>query len=505
MNFDQKINVTYKSIVCVSILLMLFSGDITNSNAQQAFWSTQQKIPEYYDSTEEPPYLIADQNHTIHAFNSQPLDLSNPDSHKAIFYRQWRLENGWTFPNDILVDIDGVNMNLLGVAVDGLSRVHLVIQKGDAIYYIQNYLADANSAAMWSSPLLIAETSSLFATGFEIISALATDPDGNEIMVIYSGKQTGNGLYFTKSSDGGSNWTEPYPIYLTGDEDIIVTDPKLYKGESGIFHAVWSTFLKSGAGGPSYYANFDPTTNSWSQPLELDTPGIRTPSVIEYHGDVIVSYYHANVNGNWWRLSSDGGKTWTYPTQISALHVGTNGAVSFVVDSSDHLHAFYGERTDDNNHGIWHSIWAMTAWTKPDAVVRGPQIKDVVGGKGFDPRSARAVIVNGNVVLVTWGTDGAGGVNGAWYSYRQLDTPELPTLVLPIPSSIAEQISTEEPSLTTEIAKAESTPNSLPENFLTAPRSTGSPGTSVFIGILPALLVLLGIIFSRYIHYFRNK
>lgn len=505
MNLDQKINVTYKATVCISFLLILFSGDIADSKAQQAFWSTQQKIPEYYDFTEEPPYQIADQNHTIHAFNSQPLDLRNPDSQKAIFYREWRLENGWTFPNDILVDIDGINMNLLGVAADRLSRVHLIIQNGDGIYYTQNYLANAKSAAMWSPPLLIAEMSTPFATGFEIISALATNPDGKEIMLIYSGKQTGNGLYFTKSSDGGSNWTEPYPIYLTGDEDIIVTDPKLYVGESGRFHAVWGTFLKSGAGGPGYYTNFDPTTNAWSQPMELDTPGIRTPSVIEYHGEVIVSYYHANVNGNWWRRSSDRGQTWTYPTQISPLHVGTNGAVSFVVDSSDNLHAFFGERTDDNNHGIWHSIWATTAWTKPEAVVRGPQIKDVVGGKGFDPRSARAVIVNGNMVLVTWGTDGAGGVNGAWYSYRQLETPVLPTLALPIPSPMTEQISMGDVSITTEIGKAESTPNSLPENFLTAPSSTRSPGASIFIGIIPALLVLLGLIFSRYIHYFRNK
>jgi hypothetical protein len=178
--------------------------------------------------------------------------------------------------------------------------------------------------------------------------------------------------------------------------------------------------------------------------------------------------------------------------------------VSFVVDSSDNLHAVFGERINDNNHGIWHSVWATTAWTKPDAVVRGPQIKDVVGGNGFDPRSARAVIVNGNVVLVTWGTDGAGGVNGAWYSYRQLETPELPTLALPIPSAMAEQLSTEA-ATTTETEKAELTPNNLPEEFLIAPQSTRSPGTSIFVGIIPALLVLTGIIFSYYIHHFRNK
>ena len=55
----------------------------------------------------------------------------------------------------------------------------------------------------------------------------------------------------------------------------------------------------------------------------------------------------------------------------------------------------------------------------------------MVGSNGFGPRSARAVVSNGNVILVTWGTDGFQGTNGAWYSYKKIDAPELPTELLP--------------------------------------------------------------------------
>ena len=369
----RKLWALFRAIGTTIILFVTLFSNVTYSTAQQAyFWSSKEKIPDYYDFTEEPPYLIADMNHTVHAFNAQPLNLDEENSPKAIFYRQWTPESGWTPPNDIIVDAAGMSINLLGVAYDQTGWAHLIIQKNGSIFYTKNYLADANFAATWLPLTLIAEDSSRFGPGYEIISAIAVSPEGDEILVIFSGIQVGNGLYFTKSLDGGGSWTRPYPIYLTNGEFVIVTDPKLFAGASGKFHAVWSTFLESGAGGPGYYANFDFANDIWNEPIELDVPGIRTPSVIEYEDYVMVSYYHNNVNGNWWRLSNDDGVTWTYPVQISPGHVGSTGQVSFVVDSKSTLHAFFGNRINDANHGVWHSIWKNNSWTNPEVVVRGP-------------------------------------------------------------------------------------------------------------------------------------
>jgi hypothetical protein len=69
--------------------------------------------------------------------------------------------------------------------------------------------------------------------------------------------------------------------------------------------------------------------------MALDSPGIRTPSVIETQGTVFVSYHHINVNGNWWKKSVDGGRTWSFPEQFSSRHEGTNGGVSFVISESN--------------------------------------------------------------------------------------------------------------------------------------------------------------------------
>ena len=479
----------------LALLLLLFM-QVSQAGAQGSyFWSQEQKIPEYRITTEEPPHLIADRNRTVHAFNSQPLVLNDPASPLAIFYRQWTVENGWTFPNDILFDPLGGSLQVLGTGYDQSGRVHLVFQKNGDIYYAQNYLENANNATTWLSPLYIAGNSEPYRSGVENIAAIEMDADGNEVVVIFSGQQSGPGLYFTRSSDGGNSWTEPYPIYLTGDDTVIVTDPKLYFGESGVFHAVWSTFLEDGSGGPGYYANFKPTLNAWSEPVELDVPGIRTPSVVEMNNTVIVSYYHNNVNGNWWRMSNDSGATWSLPEQISSRHVGTNGGVSFAVDGSNILHAFFGGRIDENNHGMWHVTFSGVTWINLEPVVRGPQIRERAGGQGFDPRSARAIIVNGNVALITWGTDGIAGTNGAWYSFKRLDAQELPSIMLESPTieprstSVESVLAVESPELATP---AEDRP------LVGSPEPVPNQQTSLLIGVVPVALLLAGMIFIFY-------
>ena len=483
----------------ISLLLLLFVN-ISHSKAQGAnFWSNQERIPEYPDFTQEPPFLIADQNNTIHAFNSQPLVLDEDDSAKAIFYRQWTKEGGWTNPNDIIYDSAGGTIDILGVASDSLGMVYLIYQQDYfAIYVTSAYLANAGNSTAWSPPILLTDKAAHVTVGFEGIAAIATDSNGN-IVVIYSGSEFGNGLYSVSSSDHGANWSDPYPIYLAGDETVVVTDPALYVGQSGNFHAVWATYLDGGAGGPGYYSRLDSSTKTWSEPKDLDVPGIRTPAVIEYDGQIIVSYYHANVNGNWWRLSSDGGNSWSLASQFSSHHVGTNGRVSFVVDSKNILYAFFGERINDLNHGMWQCVWTGHFWTDPESVVKGPQIRDKIGGDGFDPRSARAIVSNGNLILVAWTTDGFAGENGAWYSYRTLSEPALPSIANPNSTLDVIVFPTNTPveSITVQ---STNTPITLIDRNVSQPSNLLlSPQTPIFFGAILALVLIIGVLVVRFL------
>ena len=409
------------------ILLVIASIDSSPAYAQQPNqWAPQTRIPTYDDLVnEQPPRLIVDQNHTVYAFNSQTLE-----DQRVIMYREWTREAGWTDPNDIFMAPLKGNIEVLDVFLDHDNMVHIVLAMGEDVYYSKTLLSKAYNASAWSTPELI---------GSELTQPVNGSIGGNdrgELVITYGGQSDGNGVYWVYSEADGNAWTEPSPLFFTYYDNLTSMGSQIYVGQSNQSHVVWNTVNQQGQGGKIYYSNFNFESQKWKEPITLAEKakggklalGTLTPSVIEYNGNIIVSYYDGINNGNWWRLSHDRGETWTEPSQVSSQHVGTNGSLSFAIDSQNSLHAFFGQRINDLNHGMWHTIWTGYGWSTITPVVSGPQVRDEIGGNGFDPKSARAVISQGNVVLVTWVTDGFAGENGVWFSYTTLDTPELPTI-----------------------------------------------------------------------------
>jgi hypothetical protein len=273
----------------------------------------------------------------------------------------------------------------------------------------------------------------------------------------------------------------------------------LYFGESQRRHAIGSSFNEDGSGGPGFYAQLDMTNGRWINLTELDSPGIRTPNVVEYGSDIIVTYYHNNENKNWWRKSSDGGQTWSNPMLISPLHRGTNGFTSFTIDSNNDLHLFFAQRIDDDNHGMWHSYWSGNGWTDIVPVVRGPQIRDQIGGQGFDPHSARAIIVNGNNLLVTWVTDGFAGLNGAWYAYTKLDAPQLPRVPLATPTPVVTKANQDGNAVQPQETPTP-TRNILVSDIPDPNNNSNSPATPVIFGLVPVAALIIAVILFHQIY-----
>jgi hypothetical protein len=470
-------------------------------------WAPQARIPFYDDVTGEiTPILIADRNHTVHAFNMQTL--GEEDKIKGIVYRQWTLEKGWTDPIDILLNPDGGDIQALDAFLDQSGIVHLAFAMSGKLYYSKSPLIDAGRASAWATPMLVGEQATV-----PFNAAFVGDDKGN-LIIIYAGNRDGNGIYVVDSADAGKTWSETFPLLLTYDQEFVVSGSKAYLGQSGQLHLVWNTINQLGQGQSVYYAKLNVEQRHWTEPVALDIVreednklGVHFPAVIEYHGDILVTNYGKD-NGHWWRRSNDGGQTWTDPVRVSPRHIGTNGALSFVVDSSNVLHAFFGQRIDDDNHGMWHLVWTGNGWSEPQAVVRGRQVRDLVGGMGFDPKGANAVISQGNVVLVTWVTDGIAGDNGVWHSYGIVDTPELPVIPLPAPLAITSNAT---PTLITV-----ATP-SLPDNNPSPTRSISmndeddnhnviaySPALPLIIGITPVVLLISAIIISQFIKHNRH-
>jgi hypothetical protein len=503
-----------KTIIFIIIVLTLFivvrpSLSVAQGQGQ---WTPQTQIPDYGDYTEESPFLIADVSGRVHAFNSQPFDLGAPDSEEVVVYRTWTLKDGWSVPNDIIIDPTGTgrSLKLLDVYYTSEDIVHLAVAIGGEVFHTKTTLAFAGQAHAWGPLTLVGSGATI-----PYVGSMAGD-DGDNIFLIYGSSREGNGIDAVRSSDQGETWSDPEVIYKTFDADLTATGTDLLVDSKNIVHAVWAVINSVGNDGFGFYSRLDSRQPTWAEAISLDETkegglGIWFPVLFEYKDLVFASYYNGGFNNEdnafWWRLSQDNGNTWGPPIRYSNRHVGTNGPVATAIDSRDRLHLFFGQRINDDNHGVWHIIWNETSWMDPVPVVRGPQVRSKVGDDGFDPRSPGVAIVNGNLALVTWATDGFAGVNGVWYSYATLDAPELPAQSLPIPTATATKII---PTATTASTTPSVTPsptrpvffNNINNNNLNGVLS--NPLAPFVLGIVPVALLLAVIIIRQFTHTTRQ-
>lgn len=457
-------------------------------------WAPVQRIPDY-DQAVWTPYLVVDQNRTVHAFVSD--FVGDEFAEKAVLYRQWTVDGGWTKPIDVLLSpINEARVN--DVFLDQQGTFHLVFFGGDGngadIYYSSAPAALADGAPAWSTP--------------EMVGSRAIDPDdaiiagdaqGN-LAIVYSGDIEGHGLYALHSSDAGATWSKPVPIFLTYDQTKYPFYLHSYVDEDSNIHLVWTLANNTGNFEVAYYVKYEASEGTWGTPFELAKASLDgklwTISITGYQGELFVIYHDwAESITRYMKRSSDGGQTWTNGVRLFP-HVGSNGPASLVVDSNDVLHMFFGNRVDVNGettNGMWHSLWRHGQWTPPRAIVSGEKSEE------FDPSFARAIVVQGNVLLLTWMTDPgaiAYGTGGTWYTYAKLNTPEFPVAALPVPSPTA--TATEVNTVATVVHTAVPTPHPVARDVDIRDVSVNeeNPALPLVFGIIPCI-ILISIVLGR--------
>jgi hypothetical protein len=488
------------------VVVLLISIGISNfavSAQQPGQWSPDEQIPGYLDDT-FTPYLLADQDRTVHAFASQWVGLEDPQL--AIVYRQWSLDRGWTTPVDILLAPAG-EAQIYCAFLDRTGMMHLIFWGGTAraasIYYSTAPTESADRAPAWSTPQLVGENALQPGS-----AAIAGDDKGN-LIIIYSGNSVGNGVYATYSSDSGDTWSEPEPIFLTYNPELVPFSLGAYMGRAGQLHAVWNVVTSTGVDMSVHYARLDVASQQWSDPVLLEQRidkegffGPSFPSIVDNGDYVIVMYNSGNpVSGGAVdagrpvmrvRTSDDGGRSWSDPITPFPRHVGRSGGHSLVVDGNHFVHALFMQRIEQSVDGKdavidgpWHSVLRGERWSEPDPFITT-----------LSPHDIRAVVSQGNVLLVTWREDPGAGQKGIWYSYIKLDAPELP--VIPLPTLTA--VPTATPTLTAMPNNVNPTPPPELEVALHEPVPSGdigNPGGLLVLGVTPVILVLVGIIVVR--------
>lgn len=455
-------------------------------------WSRPDRIPGYAADT-RTPYLVADQNQTIHAFASVRTDPTE----MVIVYSQWKNAIGWTSPIDILLDPMFDQAQIMGAFLDQSGMVNVIFIGGNdqnaAVFYSKAPLVQAGRAASWSRLNLIGEhaSSPVFAT-------LAGDGKG-KLTVVYTGSRDGRGLYAVYSSDGGDTWTDPVVVYKVPDVFHFPANPSMILDHQGRLQLVWTSSNDHGIGDMVLYSRLDPDRKQWSDPTVIAQRkegdySADWGSITEFQNKLLVLFQNSTPATRWMRQSTDGGNTWSDPV-LPFNYVGEYGHVAYVIDSGNYLHMLLGNRTPENppTHGMWHSIWLGDHWSDPEPVVSGSPVTSGPMVERFDPTAPTAVVSQGNLLMAVWATDPNSGRNGIWYSYTSLNTPQLPSvpLITPTPRPTSTPIGS---MLIAGTPAAEKT-------VLLATGQDSAPGAPIHnptfflsLSIIPAVLLILVVV-----------
>jgi hypothetical protein len=458
-------------------------------------WSAPQRINGLGDFV-LAPYLVADDNRTVHAFVSDWVGSNQQQL--AIMYLKWTMESGWTTPVDIILPRLG-QARVKGAFLDHKGMIHLAYFEGDdrsaSIYHASSYTTDAGNAHAWSLPQRIGP---MALTPEE---AIITGNDYGNLIIAYFGNLIGRGLYVNHSPDNGITWLEPTSIYFTESDERWIHSLNASVDNHNQVHLVWTIRTTNrNENEIVYYAKMDIENITWSDPIilsELLAGDLAySAAIIDYKGELFAIYHYDNPTTRWMRRSQDGGINWSEPVRLFD-HIGSNGAASLVIDSNDDLHMFFGNRIGwPSIHGLWHSKWQGNHWSMPLAIISGPPAPN------FDPGRQQAVVSQGNVIMVNWIQElGRPERNGVWYSYQVLNAPERPISVLPTPEP------TPFPTLVSVPLKPNQSPTDFPvlidpeENINNHQRNSAEP---IFVTTIFTILIVFSVIVTQH-HISSNK
>jgi hypothetical protein len=483
-------NLVLYSTLLVVVWLMVAANVFIASAQVRNQWTFQRQIPDYYNHS-RAPYMVADQNRTVHAFNIQPIDQDET----ALFYRQWSIERGWTRPIDIIIPPRSGTFSVQEIFLDRLGFLRMIFFVGDpesgGIYFTSAHVSLAGHAKSWSQPILIAEDAG------PLGSAAMVHDDNGGIVVLYAGKKNGIGVYDVRSPDNGETWSTPRDVSRVIQDELWPFAVKMIKDQGDGLHVVWSLVSTRGLGEAIYYSRSSFVESLWSPPYllaELDEGEYSTnfPSIIEFKNEIFVIYQDSSPATRWMRRSIDSGRTWTNPVR-PFLHEGEYEAAVLLEDSAQTLHMVLGNRIGNPEiHGMWHSVWTGERWTDLEPIVSGPKTNT------FDPSAPQAVISQGNVLLASWWMDTSSIYrNGAWYSYTTLDAPELPVTLIPPLEVSPTQTPTIVETSTPSPSQTATPPPVIINNQNNERVFEYSPGVPILIGIIPAIILITVVIRAR--------
>jgi hypothetical protein len=476
----------------LSIALLLGSLAITFSSAANAQtgtggWSIPVKLFQAEGGISEPA-LAADQTGILHAFWTHQAEALPP----AIYYARWN-GNEWTQPVDIAATD---NVQGPSAVADQFGRLHLIWQgPGNMLSYSSARVEDATNATGWSSPASLAPSNPH--------AHIVADQQGN-LHIVYPGTRD-TGIYHTVSTDGGATWRAPELVSVPANNSATTDFARVAVAPGGSLHVVW-TESRLPVGVPYlgiYYARSSDGGRTWTLPQPMGTSSASIEAnIIAVSDDEIYVAWNGSVetSGRYERWSGDGGDSWSEPNTLASpkLHGGSTNPPGLAMDSAGTVHVVVNTQPGGivGADATMYVHGRKDEWSPPDDVSQ--QVPDYAGLT--NEASAIATTAGNRISIVL--VDNAGA--RLWHTWKTAAAPGVGASAF-LPDRLGSSAASRDKpkalvlSSSTEVTAAPAPTNSSfkPSASDLANRVSTSPETALLVGILPALVVVGGVVLLK--------
>lgn len=486
----------FSVIVSIIIILSLVSSLKVKAQGGGTDWSQPFRLSSQNGQVGDQ-IMFADIFGYVHLFWPETGNLENQP---ILYYSRFDGET-WTLPVDIYIAPASTSIS---ATFDIKGNLHLLFTDGGNgnVYYTKASIQDATSAQGWQSPRRLEFTAK--SISFRIDS-------GGVFHLLYSGfNRNEPGMYYTNSLDEGQTWSRS--IWLDPDipPNLSPWEIQLELGDENSLHATWLYWDQDFLGRWIRYANSFDQGQSWSTPYTIDeveagSDDLRLPwPIMALNGqEVHIIWAGDSQTHRKHRFSSDLGRTWNQSRFVFGDLHGAALGHGLALDANGRLHFFGQIRWPQ---GIWQAYWEQGRWSSPTMIY-------LIAQDAFEPlegrihaHRVRVAIRSGNQLMVTF-TTSPGDPQSILYEMHMnmQDVQALDTLSLPeqFPEPTSDSGSVlNSPTLLPEIP-TEEMPN-LDTTLDPNPSISMSPAVELIWGIVPAIVLLVGVLAFRFLNRRNN-
>lgn len=466
----------------------------------RAQWEKPINISRSPDKASSDPFVLADPSGQVHLFWAEKTTDDAALVPNTIMYAVW---NGisWSEPIDIFFQPLGYTIHTLvpqGI-LDKQGNIHLVWMAESnfpnyELYYSSAPASEAGIARSWKTPP-DALASDLTGTNYSI--DIEQDGEGR-IHIVYARVRQGQtppeprAVSYLRSDDHGTTWTKPIDLFTIPDLERGASNTRILTEDPDKVYVTWTEWDLTGNGQLLYFVRSLDGGDSWDDPVLL-ARRVGNDYERDWGNLVLLGENHvASVWEGGFRAyrqamySEDAGATWSKPIDILPGLIGENGFALFAEDSLDRTHLFVAQRIREGNPqnlvgglGLWHSIWdgGSSQWTRP-----------VLSGGQYDMVNPSVAVINGNEVVAAWTSNTHHEImvmNG-----ELLDTPQSEPQLWPAPTAVKTPTPTPTPLPVSGEPESNNAQTAVTFNG-SPPTTTTSPGTSLWMGLIPTLLIIV--------------